>query len=88
MAETKAAKAAKEETKAYVPTRNAETAVGSLTHGEVVYLHASEPVQNLVDAGYLVSQEDYLKQTDPVVLNQMEREQGVSARESGSQPGE
>lgn len=85
MAETKAAKAAKEETKPYVPTRNAETAVGSLIHGEVVWLHADERVKNLVDAGYLLPQDEYLKQTDPVVLNQMEREQGVSARESGSQ---
>jgi hypothetical protein len=79
MAEAK--KAAEKATKAYVPTRNAETAVGSLVHGETVYLHDDERVRNLVDAGYLLPQKDYLEQTDEATLNQMEREQGVSARE-------
>jgi hypothetical protein len=82
-------KAAAKATTAHVPTRNAETAIGSLTHGEVVYLDASDDrVKNLVEAGYLMTQKDYLESTDQAVLNQMERDQGVSARESGSQPGE
>lgn len=80
MAEAKKAK----ETTAYVPTRNALTAVGDLVHGEVVYLHDAPEVTNLVDAGYLVTQKDYLEQTSPAVVQQMEREQGVSAGESGS----
>lgn len=86
MAETKAAKAAAEKaTKPYVGLRNAETAVGSVRHGEVVYLHDGPEVQGLVDGGYLQDQETYLKEQDPVVLTEMER-QGVSARESGSGP--
>lgn len=80
MAETKAA--AKKATKPYVALRNAETAAGSLRHGEVVYLYTDETVQGLVDGGYLQDQETYLQETDPVVVTEMER-QGVSARESG-----
>lgn len=86
MAETKAKAAGT--TKPFVPTRNAETAVGSLTHGEVVWLHETDQVKHLIDAGYLLSQEDYLEQSGAAVLNQMEREQGVTARESGSRPSE
>lgn len=80
MAESKS-KTSEKNSKPYVPTRNAETAVGSLVHGEVIYLHDSEQVTNLVNAGYLVSQDEYLDQTDAATLLQMEREQGVSARE-------
>jgi hypothetical protein len=90
MAETTAEKktaAEKKATKAYVPTRSAETAAGSLREGELVYLHDSDAVKALVDGGYLMSQKDYLEQTDPVVLTEMER-RGVSARESGSGPAE
>ena len=82
MAETKAT-AKKDVTKPYVPTRNALSAVGDLVHGEVVYLHDTDEVKHLVEAGYLVPQDEYLKEADPAVLNEMER-QGVSARESGS----
>lgn len=85
MAETKTT--TRKTTKPYVALRNAETAVGSLRHGEVVYLHADEKVKGLVDGGYLQDQETYLKETDPVVLTEMER-QGVSARESGPGPTE
>lgn len=77
----------KTETQAYVPTRTAETAVGSLSIGELVYLVPDERVQGLVDAGYLMTQKDYLDQTDPVVVTEMER-QGVSAREGGPRSGE
>lgn len=90
MAETKATTkaAAKDATKPYVPTRNALTAVGDFTHGEVVYLHDSDEVTHLVDAGYLVPRDEYLENTDPVVLAEMERVSGATARESGSQPQE
>lgn len=89
MAETKVTKAAAEkETKPYVGLRNAETAVGSVRDGEVIYLHDGEATKALVDGGYLQSQEDYLEQADPVVLAEMERTRGVSARESGPGSGQ
>lgn len=70
----------------YVPLKSFESAVGSFTEGELAYLHDSEQVKGLVEGGYLLPQDEYLEQTDEGTLNEMEREQGVSARESGSQP--
>lgn len=81
---------AKDETTAYVATRNAETALGSFTHGETVYLNArDEVVKGLVETGNIVTLDDFLAANSPEVLLQMERETGVvPARESGPGPTE
>lgn len=87
MAEAKTT-AKKSTTEPFVPTRTMETAAGSMTDGELVYLDPSnEHVKGLLEVGYLVPQAEYLEQADPVVLAEMER-RGVSARESGSGPQE